>query len=392
MRLCSLNNLEENMILGKSLYETNGKLLLGAGFRINTDMKNKLAARGYSHLYVMEEGTEDVIPEDVISDEIKLQSKMKLAGKISEIEKQEKLKDVSLSKAKELIEKGYLREVNIAYAMKSIVEEILKDISASGASFMNMVMVKNEETYFFDHALNCTVLAILIGKKYRFTRDELKALALGTFLHDIGKVILNQIEGGKSKILPENLYNEHPTFGYLILNSGSSGSVSPMETQIVNQHHEYQDGGGFPIGLSGKNEAPIKGVTSDGKGQIYRLAEICCVVNAFDNLVFNPFKEVQMGPAEAVKRLILEAGTKYNKNIVQTLLKVVPNYPVGAYIRVTDIVDPHLIGYQGVVAKVNEKNLNKPVIILTKDKFLKKIKPIVIDTSRFTHVELELIL
>lgn len=46
----------------------------------------------------------------------------------------------------------------------------------------------------------------------------------------------------------------------------------------------------------------------------------------------------------------------------------------------------------GVVAKINEKNINKPVIILTKNKFLKKIKPMIIDTSKFTIVELGIII
>ena len=87
----------------------------------------------------------------------------------------------------------------------------------------------------------------------------------------------------------------------------------------------------------------------------------------------------------------MNSGKNYNKHIVQTLLKVVPHYPVGVYIRVVNIVDPHLIGYRGVVAKINPDNINKPVIILTKDKFLKKIKPMVIDTSKFTHVDLEIL-
>ena len=100
----------------------------------------------------------------------------------------------------------------------------------------------------------------------------------------------------------------------------------------------------------------------------------------------------QISQAQALKKMILNSEKKYNKNIVQTLLKVVPQYPVGAYVRVLNIVDPHLIGYMGVVAKINKKNLNKPVIILIKDKFLKKIKPIIIDTSKLTTLELEIII
>ena len=391
MRLSAVKDLEDGMILGKSLYEANGKLLLGAGFRITDYMISNLALRKYTHLYIMEDGTDDIVPEDVITDEIKLQAKIELAGKVTELKRQAKFENLSLYKAKELIQKGYLKNVNITYAMHSIIDEILKDISSAGATFAKMVMIKSEESYFLDHAFNTAVLSILIGKKYRFTKEELRSLALGTYLHDIGKVVLDQIKESEHPGKVAELYNEHPTFGYLLLNN-SAGKISPMETQIVNQHHEYQDGSGFPIGLKGQNQAPIKTVTSDSKGRIYRLAEICCVVDAFDNLVYNPLKKKQLSQAQALKQIIMDAGKLYNKHIVQTLLKVVPNYPVGITVRVLDIVDPHLIGYRGVIAKINEDNINKPVVVLIKDKFSKKIKPIIIDTSKFTYVELEVVI
>ena len=76
MRLCAVKDVDEGMVLGKSLYEINGKLLLGAGFRINDLMKSKLISRKYTHVYIMEEGTDDIVPEDVISDEIKMQAKL----------------------------------------------------------------------------------------------------------------------------------------------------------------------------------------------------------------------------------------------------------------------------------------------------------------------------
>ena len=390
MRLCAVKDIEDGMILGKSIYEINGKLLLGAGYRIKGEMKKRLLSKKYSLVYIMEEGTEDVVPEDIISDEVKLQAKGKLADKVTEIEKQTEFKNISRAKAKDLIKKGYLKDVDITYGMNSIIDEILKDISAAGATFMDMVMIKSENTYFLDHAFNVTVLSILIGKKYRYNNDELSNLALGTFLHDIGKVVLDQIKGKKVDRVSQ-LYKEHPTFGYLILNNSAS-IISAMETQIVNQHHEYQNGSGFPIGLTGLNQPPIKLNIGDGKKHIYRLAEICCVANAFDNLVFNPQRKKQISQADALKQIIKNSERIYNRNIVQTLLKVVPHYPIGAYVRVLNIVDPHLIGYQGVVAKINKKNLEKPVIILIKDKFLKKIKPIIIDTSKLTTVELGIII
>ncbi len=389
MRLCSIHELEEGAILGRSIYHANGKLLLGAGFRVSDMMKAKLVERGYTHVYVMEEGTEDVVPEDVISEEVRHQARMKLADKITEMKNLSEFRDLSYTKAADLLEKGYLRKVNITYDMRMIVEEILKDISSSGAKFLNTVMVKTADTAFMDHAINTTVLAILIGRKYRFSKAELMSLALGTFLHDIGKIVIEQIKWADDPQNSRDLYREHPTFGYLLIRDSSD--VTPMETQVVNQHHERQDGGGFPIGLQGQNLPPIKPIARETKGQIFRLAEICCVANAFDNLAYNPHSGGGVNLEGAVKRIIVDAEKSYNRDIVQTLLQVAPVFPVGASVKVMDIVDPHLIGYRGVVAKINENHINKPVIILTRNKFMNKIKPIIIDTSRLTTIDLQLI-
>lgn len=390
MRLISVHDLREGMILGKSIYLNNNQLLLGAGYRVTPDIVGKLGDRGYSHVYIMEEGTEEVIPEDIISDEVRHQAKVKLSGGMKKIQEAFKFQDMSQSKAVDLMEKGYLHELSIMADLRRVVEDILKEISAVGAKFLNTVMIKSRDTYFLDHAINTTVLAIIIGKKYRFTKKELTSLALGTFLHDIGKVVIDQMAGEDAVKGRQDLYAEHPTFGYLLLRDDPL--VTPLETQIVNQHHEHQDGSGFPIGLKGQNLPPTRDISREPKGTIFRFAEIVCVVNAYDNMVLNPRNGYSLSPQDVIRRIVLDAGTKYNNDIVDMLCSSIAVFPVGTYIKVINIVDPALIGCYGVVVKTNQKHPDRPVIILTTNKFRKKIKPVMIDTSKLAHITLKLLI
>lgn len=353
-------------------------------------MKEKLVERGYTHVYIKEEGTEDVVPEEIVSDEISFQAKSQLAGTIYDIQNQTEFKNASVAKVADLLESGYLKDVSLSDEMKKIVGEILKDITSAGAQLLNSVMIKTADTYFLDHALNVATLSILIGQSYRFSRKELLSLGLGSFLHDIGKVIIEQMNELKDPDKAKELYTEHPTIGYLMLNN--MPNISPLETQIVKQHHENQDGLGFPTGLKGQNLPPNKSVDRVTRGHIFRLAEVCSVANAFDNLAYNPQERDKHDPVSAIKQIILNAGTKYNKDVVKTLLKVVPYYPVGATIKVVEIMDPALIGYVGVVAKLHKNNINKPVIILTKNRYMKQIKPIIIDTLKLSKVLLKLVI
>ena len=81
MRICSVDDLKSGDVLGKSIYLSNYTLLLGAGFRITDSIIAKLREKGYSHVYIMEEGTEEVLPEDIISEELRFEAKVKLEDK-----------------------------------------------------------------------------------------------------------------------------------------------------------------------------------------------------------------------------------------------------------------------------------------------------------------------
>ncbi len=50
MRLILTEEIQENMVLGKSIYEEGGKLLLSAGYRLKSDFIPKLLRRGYNYI------------------------------------------------------------------------------------------------------------------------------------------------------------------------------------------------------------------------------------------------------------------------------------------------------------------------------------------------------
>lgn len=389
MRLIAAKEAHEGMVIGKSIYDYNNKLMLGAGFRLTSDVKSKLLEKKYTYIYILEEGTEDIIPEDIISDQVKMMAKLKMTEKADQIQNYFKFRDMTTQKVYDLLKNGYLKHVNISFDMKTVVEEIFKDISVTGAKFMNTLLLKSKETYSMDHAINTTLTALLIGKTFGFNKAELLDLGLGCFLHDFGKQVIEKIRENNEK-LAESLLKEHPTFGYLIVKN--SQNSSPIVSQIVNQHHERQDGKGYPIGLKGQNLPPLSNINRETRGMIFRLAEICTVADAYDNMLMNPIKEKQLSPSDAIKEIIIGAESAYNKHVVQALVKITPLYPVGTYIKITNFFDPTLIGFRGVVAKINEQRLDRPVIILLHDSKMRRITPQAIDTAKFKHIGLELIL
>lgn len=389
MRICPTNDLPPDAVLGRSIYLPNGKLLLGAGYRISNPVRNQLLVKGYTHIYIQEEGTEQVIPEDVISDELRHEATLALKSKVDLVEKSFEFREMSYAKVRKSLESGNLKHVDINFDLRKIIKEIIDDIALSGAQYMTTLMMKTEDTFFVDHAINTTVLSILLGKKFKFNRDELVSMALGAFLHDIGKLIIEKLEGPQQDESSNGYYREHPTFGYLLLKNDSN--ISPMVLQTVNQHHEHQDGKGFPIGLSGNNRPPIR-ENRMKKGMIFRFAEVCSAANAYDRLLLSSSDGSTLEPDAVIKKIINDTSTVYNKSVIEMLTRIIPIYPMGCYVRVESIADASLIGSYGVVAKIHEEDLKRPTIVITINKFRKKIKPIIIDTSKLSRVELKLLL
>ena len=190
MRLYRLNNIEPGMVLGRSIYEENNRLMLAAGNKITPNIIERFIKRGYNYIYIMEEGTEDVIPEDVISYTVLLQASSKLESIVKNIRKITEFRDISVEKAMELIEEGYIESSNVSFDVRKIVEEILNDISFSAHKILYTLIPKSKSTYFVDHAINTTILSTLIGYKYRFKKLITESQSTHCFLMTYYKIKL----------------------------------------------------------------------------------------------------------------------------------------------------------------------------------------------------------
>ncbi len=390
MRLYRITDVTPGMILGKSIYDRNNKLLLGAGFSVDEDIKEKLIYRGLYYLYIMEEGTEDVIPEDIISIGVRLKASNLLEFIIKQIHIHHQFKNIDTDEAIELIENGALRKAGISFDAREIIQDMITDISYVKQKVLKSILPKSKSTFFIDHAINTAIISILIGYKYKLKRDDLVSVGVGSLFHDIGKVMLNMMNSEDINNMSATSYKNHPRLGYHMLRNCKI--ISPMESQIVNQHHEHQDGTGFPSGLEGNNDSPVKSIGGQGRGKIFRLAEICSIASAYDKMVLNPFDEIESSPQEGIINLIKSAGTIYNKDIVRNIVKVIPIFPVGTYMRIVQTETPALLGSHGVVADFDEKNISKPIVIIFKDKNQQDIPPLKINTSQMKNARFELVL
>jgi HD-GYP domain-containing protein (c-di-GMP phosphodiesterase class II) len=165
-------------------------------------------------------------------------------------------------------------------------------------------------------------------------------------------------------------------------------AIAATSAAVALQHHECQNGSGFPRGILGENRPPMKDFSR--KKVIHRFAEIVAVADTYDMLISGRLGPT-MGVKDAIRRVLELGETILNKDIVKTLISIVPAYPVGARIRILNAPTSQLIGYYGVVAKDNVTNLEEPQIILFESKNRQRIPPILVDLAKHKGFTLEVL-
>lgn len=377
MKQCSIDDLKPGMVLGQPIHAYYGSkrtLLLGGRAKVTAPIIEKLESIGYSFVYVDEEGTEDVIPEDVVSSETRDKALLTISRFYEGINKHVK----ELSQKKKSIDIMKIDTNDLKLPKPSVLRECIRDIIedlfiVGSVRGYNTISGISRNNAILSHTLNVAVISLLIGNEYGFVDTEQMVLGMGALLHDIGKSVLSGIyEKRYWELDPSErtTMQQHPELGEKLLSTVRA--ISEAERQIIIQHHERQDGSGYPFGLQGDNSRPVRTHYTQ-PNRIFRFAEIVTIANMFDNLVSGNYYSQRLSPEEALNELYREAGTGLNSDIVRVFSSLVTLYPVGSNIKIEKHPDKDLIGDEGVVAKSDGQDSEWVEIIILYDRHGRRI-------------------
>jgi HD-GYP domain-containing protein (c-di-GMP phosphodiesterase class II) len=153
------------------------------------------------------------------------------------------------------------------------------------------------------HNYRVTLYAIALGEAVGIDATAMRALILGAFLHDVGKIgISDNILLKPAKLDAEEfaIMRTHVTLGLDILQDAEWLQAA---TDVVGNHHEKFDGSGYPNGLAGE-AIPLN-------------ARIFAIVDVFDALASErPYKR-PMPCAEALAIIERDAGSHFDPRLVE---------------------------------------------------------------------------
>lgn len=325
MRLVSTEMLKPDMVLARSVYQKDALILKAGSKNIDRYIPN-LTCMGIRFVYVEDSESEGIEIPDVITEQTRLNCRKVLRNVMNQY-----------------IECNTMSLSSLSDTVDGIISEILKnkDVQIS----LSDIGASDEYTYL--HSVSVCVYSLLIGRSLNYERKAMQQLAMGSLLHDIGKVALDAKILYKNGKLTEEEYEyvkEHTSAGYQMLKQGTA--LPEIVEMIALTHHERLDGTGYPLGLN-----------SD---EVHEYSKIVAIADVYDALTTDRCYREKWSTNKAVDYLVEKSGTFFSPDLVQLFIKQIAIYPNGSLVSLSN-------GMLGIVKEQNENVPLRPIVRVVSD-------------------------
>jgi len=223
------------------------------------------------------------------------------------------------------------------------LERLLQRVVGSLEQSLDLFWLANAPTvpagsdYLVVHQSRVAVLATRIGLNVGYDRAHAVALGTAGALIDVGLWQLpDTLLRRPDALSPEEqaLYRTHPQRSAALL--AQWGATDRMVDAVL-QHHEREQGQGFPQNLTG--------------AAIRHEAKILGLVDAYTGLTLPASRRSAMRPHEAIREIVRSKHESFSPALIKALLAEISVFPPGTLVRLNT----------GEVGQVTAVNRNHPL-------------------------------
>ena len=161
-------------------------------------------------------------------------------------------------------------------------------------------MVESRSRETGHHVKRVAAYTRVLCEALGLSREESWKVSVASMLHDVGKLEVPKDILQKPARLTSGEFEQiklHAGYGYELLKN-SPGEIMQIASVIAQQHHEWYDGSGYPLGLKGD--------------QIDRFAACVSIADVFDALVSSRCYKEPWPPEQARSEILSLAGRQFD--------------------------------------------------------------------------------
>ena len=234
-----------------------------------------------------------------------------------------------------------------AVRVKSAVEPMIDSITRNPDACIWLARMKQADTYTYQHSIGCSIWAVALGRQLGLPKADLRSLAIGGLLFDVGKLQVDSTLIESDRVLDDDEYalvQEHVNLGLSAVKA--SGVINQDVLDMIEMHHERHDGSGYPHSLAG-DQIPI-------------FARIAAIVACYDAITSHRNYAEALPPSIAIKMMYEWRDIDFQAELVEEFIQAVGIYPAGTLVELSS-------GQVGVVLSEYRTRRLRPKIMVLLD-------------------------
>ena len=204
----------------------------------------------------------------------------------------------------------------------AVVRDMVDSMVRNPDALMLISRLLQEDKTVYGHGINVAIYLIALGRHLSLPKDMLERLGTLGLLLDIGKTRLpHELLHKEGRLTSEEFetIKEHVPICLDILKS--LPNVHPEVIEGVAQHHERENGSGYPAGLS--------------KGEIGLFGRMAAIADSFSAMT-NPRPYAAVIPAYDALQVMTNFGRDlYHPPIVEQFIRAIGIFPVGSMVELS---------------------------------------------------------
>ncbi len=213
-------------------------------------------------------------------------------------------------------------KVDIMTIRKNLLPLLVK-LNEDPSELITIHHYSTKTDYLYHHAVSVGLLSAYIGRKLNYTKAEEIQLGISGVLSDSGMAKVSQNILEKKGFLTSEEFDEiknHPMFSYQMIKD-IPGLTDGVLIGVL-QHHEREDGSGYPMAVSSQ--------------KLHKFSRVIAVADVFHAMTSErPYKPKQ-SPYKVIELMINDSFGKFDIKVIQTLSSLISNFSVGTKVRLNN--------------------------------------------------------
>ncbi|RAV19538.1 HD-GYP domain-containing protein [Paenibacillus contaminans] len=180
-----------------------------------------------------------------------------------------------------------------------------------------------EQDYLYYNSVLVSLTSYQLAKWHGFQQKDWLPIALGGLFHDIGNVKIDEAILGKTSQLTEAEMEEvkkHTVYGYQLLKN--LPAINEGVKLCTLQHHEKEDGSGYPFGVKGD--------------KVHAYAKVVAIADIFHAMTSHRRHKKASSPYLVLEQVLKESFGKLDPSMVQTFITRVTSLHNGTLVKLSD--------------------------------------------------------